>query len=544
MSTTVALSKAGATKERINMDAKQTKVMKTFMSLYTKNKEIPSIAQMKKNGVTREQIRQTFTSMSELDTVARELYPNKFYDEDLSVLFNKKEHKKKINAWASKYNRFVITTAVTGCQVDKKFLASIENYCKKNKAQLLVLTCSDTSKRGGVGTVDKLVSDNIVPGELYLNDNLFISSLKMSAKQIDPSRSVSRIAKSAGTVVYGSPKQMLKVNATAQGKFPSLTIGTGAVTVSSYDTDKYMSERTSYLADLDHVVGALVVEIQDNTTFHQRHIQATRKGSFIDLDTQYNPDGTTSKVTGSALVLGDWHSGETDPTAAKAWHELATLIKPKYLFLHDVFNGSSISHHESRNKIVRAKKAELNDLSLEKEIKGLVTDLDMLSKWAEKVIIVGSNHDDWVSRYIKDGRFLEDPQNTRLGFQLGLAMMDNKNPLKYATHELYGCKANNVKWLDVNDSFIFGGRELGDHGHLGPNGSRGSLASLEKSLGGCVIGHSHTPGILRNSIQVGTTSYLQVAYNQGPSGWLHASAIVHNNGCFQLIISINGDWRS
>lgn len=542
MNITEALNKVGATK-RNDMDAKQNKIMKTFMALYSKSKEVPSLTDMKKAGVSREQIRQSFNSITELDTVARELYPNKFYDEDLTTLFNKKEHKKKILDWASDCNKFVITTAVTGCPVDKKFLASIESYCKKNKAKLLVLTCSDTAKRGGAGTVDKLVAQNIVPGELYLNDNLFISSIKMSAKQIDPSRSVSRVSKSAGSVVYASPKQSLNVTATAPGLFPSLTVSTGAITVSNYETDRYMSERTSYLADLDHVVGALVVEIQDSSVFHQRHIQATRNGSFIDLDTQYNSDGTTSKVHGSALVLGDWHAGETDPTAAKAWEELAKLIKPKYLFLHDMFNGSSISHHEAKNKILRAKKAEKNELSLEEELKILVRDIDMLSSWADKLMIVGSNHDDWVSRYIKDARFIEDPQNTRLGHILSLAMLDGKNPLKYAVEELYGSKAKNVKWLDVNDSFKFGNRELASHGHIGPNGSRGSIKSLEKALGGCIIGHSHVPCILRDAIQVGTSTLLQLSYNVGPSGWLHASAIQHSNGCYQLIISIDGKWR-
>ena len=304
-----------------------------------------------------------------------------------------------------------------------------------------------------------------------------------------------------------------------------------------------MSERTAYLADLDHVIGALVVEIANNDIFHIRQIQAEKGGAFIDLATKYHPDGKVSKVSGGALVLGDWHAGSTDPTAAKAWREVAELIKPKYLVMHDTFDGSSISHHELKNKISRAKKAEENKLNLEDELKLVTTDLEALSKWADKVLIVPSNHDDWISRYLKEGRYIEDSQNLRVSLKLSLAMLDNNDPFEYAVKNLYNLKAKNIKWLKPNTSFKFGGHELACHGHEGSNGSRGSLASIERAIGMCVIGHSHTPGILRGAKQVGTSTYLKLLYNNGPSSWLHASVIIHSNCSYQMIISVDGKWK-
>lgn len=525
------------------MDIKQKDIMKVYMGYYTKHRKVPTLSQLKALGVTREMLRQSFDSLTELNTTARELYPNKFYDEQVTNIVNKKEHVSKINDWIKGYDRFIITTAVMGCTVNTKFLKAIKTYCNKNKAKLLILTCSDPAKRTHDDTIDKSLSEYLIPYEIYMNDNLFVSSLKMSAKQIDPARSVSRVGHESGSVIYASPKQRLETSPTAPGKYPLVTMGTGAITNPEYDTDRYMSERTAYLADLDHVIGGLVVELGADNKFHFRQIQAEKGGSFIDLNKKYTPEGKVQTVTGGALVLGDWHAGSTDPSAAKSWGEVAKLIKPKYLVLHDTFDGASISHHEIKDKIIRAKKAEVNKLNLEEELKLVSSDLSKLSSWANKLIIVSSNHDDWLSRYLKEGRYIEDVQNLRVSLKLSLAMLDGYNPLSYAVHELYKNKSNNIKWLESNSSFKFGGHELGCHGDRGSNGSRGSLKSLERSLGSCVIGHSHTPGILRKAKQVGTSTYLELPYNKGPSSWLHTSCIINTNGSYQLITSVDGKWK-
>ena len=57
------------------------------------------------------------------------------------------------------------------------------------------------------------------------------------------------------------------------------------------------------------------------------------------------------------------------------------------------------------------------------------------------------------------------------------------------------------------------GVHIGAHGDKGNNGSRGSIQQLELSYGNAVIGHSHSPGILRNIWQVGTSTKLILDYN-------------------------------
>ena len=66
---------------------------------------------------------------------------------------------------------------------------------------------------------------------------------------------------------------------------------------------------------------------------------------------------------------------------------------------------------------------------------------------------------------------------------------------------------------------------------------------MELAYGSCVIGHIHSPEILRNAFCVGTSTHLSLEYNKGPSSWCNTSCLVHKNGSKQLINCIKGNWR-
>jgi hypothetical protein len=82
------------------------------------------------------------------------------------------------------------------------------------------------------------------------------------------------------------------------------------------------------------------------------------------------------------------------------------------------------------------------------------------------------------------------------------------------------------------------------HGHLGPNGARGSIRAFGKIGVRSIVGHGHGPGIKDGVMQVGTSSYLRLGYNKGPSSWLHAHGALYQNGKRSLLIIINGRWRA
>jgi hypothetical protein len=122
-------------------------------------------------------------------------------------------------------------------------------------------------------------------------------------------------------------------------------------------------------------------------------------------------------------------------------------------------------------------------------------------------------------------------------------MIGGYDPLKFAIESVLGSDASKLRWLSLDEDYIFAGIQLGAHGHRGPNGARGNIKNMEAAYGNCVIGHSHTPGILRGAFQVGTLSYLRVGYNHGASSWFHTNCLIYENGARQLINIIDGSWR-
>jgi hypothetical protein len=149
-----------------------------------------------------------------------------------------------------------------------------------------------------------------------------------------------------------------------------------------------------------------------------------------------------------------------------------------------------------------------------------------------------------LTRWLDQAKFKYDPLNFQIGCKLADRSVDGLDALKEGLKECGKIKHwDKIRFLDRDEDYKVAGIELGAHGDKGPNGSRGSKANIENAYGRAVIGHSHTPGILRGVFQVGTSSLFQLGYNIGPSSWMHCSALVYPNGQRQLINSINGKWR-
>lgn len=532
----------------MDLSKKQLEIIKKYINFVKKTGMYPTRSDLADMGYSRDKMRSFFTNMARLKETAlswaKENNPTALehiIDENIFTKDRIKELKEELK----QYKRFVVTTAVVGAAAHKGFINNIKAYCKKKNAKLLVLPAADPASAGTWNLDPILGKENIVFDDVALNSNVFLCSIKLSAKQIDPTTGLDRIGQRDGTFIYASPKQRLKFLPVSNIKHPHAEMTTGAVTLPKYlDTNKYMSERTAYIANHDHVMGAIIVEIVDNKKYHFRQIQADKNGAFVDLG-DYFSNGKMSKMNAEGFSLGDWHSGETDPTAVKAWKEVVDLVKPKKIFIHDGFNGLSINHHEKDRQIRRALLAKRGLLNLEKELSVFSKDLDDIASWdnIKEVVVVKSNHDIFLDRWLDSGEYVDDPHNYSLGVELAHAMVRGENPLKYAV-EKFGLKnRKKVRWLQMDEDYFIAKIQCGAHGHRGPKGARGNIRGMEKSYGRSVTGHAHSPEILRGAWQNGTSSYLKLNYNEGPSDWVHSSTLIYPNGMRQLINAFEGEWR-
>ncbi len=527
-------------------------IIKKYLSFVRLNSRFPNLSELRGSGVTLRDLKDSFGDIEILHQYMEDNYKEKISKHVLSQsqIFTTK-HLEQLSEDVKKHKRFFITTAVNQKKIFTPFYNSIKSYCEKNDAKLLLIPCADVFskfKKEHLWAFDpKLKDETFIFKETKINDNLFISSIKNSAKQINPRTGLGRIAQRHGSFVYASPKQDLEfVNRSSS--FPQALMTPGAITMPSYGGDRYMSERISYIAENDHVFGGIIIEVQNNKTFHFRQVQAAKDGSFIDLKKKYHKNGKVSEVEAD-LVLGDWHSGETDPVVSKVTQQICDELGIRNLYVHDLFNGTSVCHHEDGNLVKLSRKAVYNELSIEKELKLVGSELNKLSSWVNgNVYIVKSNHDEWLDRYLEDSAFVDDPDNYYISCDLVRKQIEGKDPLKYGVN-VYG----DLK-LDVTNRIIWFSRDydgegskvsgvyLAAHGDIGINNSKGSLLSIEKGFGDCIVGHTHSGAIMRGVWRVGTSTAKQ-SYQRGPSNHTNTHCLIYPNGARQLINIIRGYWR-
>ncbi len=446
---------------------------------------------------------------------------------DLSIIKKRKSTSQK----------YVVSSIVSGSKVDEKFISSLENYCKKNKAKLILLVMR------GVLNTDTLSDEmferfkNNLATEYKFNDNLIAIDFQLKPQQVLTLTGLLRFGQGEHSLIVGHSKQFMQTIPCDINNIPHIVHSTGTISKPCYNSD-----RIGKLAEQDNQLGALIVEIEDNDIFHLRQIQADSKGGFYDLDKYYCQDKIKSDNC-VAFVLGDYHSGYENKETVNCWKECIKLVNPNYIVFHDIFNGTSVSHHELKDIVAQHNRPKhLN--TIEKELLYLGKEL---KQWKNefsksKLLITKGNHDAFLDRYLKEGRYVDDRFNHYVALKLALYLLEGKNPIEEYINRQH--KIKDIIWLNENDSFIKGECELGKHGHLGNNGARGSVAGLELGIGNSITGHSHSPQIFRNTWKVGvSTDRDAFSYTKGTSSWLQTSAILHKNGNKQLINCIKGKWR-
>ena len=237
----------------------------------------------------------------------------------------------------------------------------------------------------------------------------------------------------------------------------------------------------------------------------------------------------------TVMVMGDSHTGYHDKELHYTTMNAAVNLNVSKIVLHDVFNGTSITHHDIGKNITRAVKAQEGRLGLELECVAVKNYIENIEKHGMEVFIVDSNHDDMLYKYLERGGYMSDPINHKFSLKLAAQAIDGVNPLRYAIETLLGLKNNVTHWLETDRSCKFYGVEVSEHGHRGANGSRGRAQIYNNGIGNCVTAHTHSASILRNTYCVCTVGLMDMGYNKGLSSWTRTCCLIYKNGTKQLI---------
>lgn len=502
----------------------------------------PSRSDLKKVGISRDMIRDHFGDMEALKEYARSTRA-KYFEKLIDPENFDDEAHRELQQKVKNCKRFVVSTAVAGAPVHKDFLASLKKYCEMNNAMMLLFPANYA-----LYEMDHdLVSDpniHIVFRKLKLNSNLHLDPIKIDPKQVDPAVGLDALGKREGTVIIGSPKQRRIPIANSNEKLARIIQATGAITKPKYVPKDGIPKRRDRLAEEHHVMGAVVIEIVDDKFYHFRIVQMRWDGAFNDLFYRYSEEGKEF-VGCEAITQGDLHVTETDPLVDAAVDEMCAIGKPKYRIFHDFFSGVSINHHEIHNKVLRARLAMENKISLDDELRKNkeVIESKRKKKTAKHLVFVKSNHDEFLDRYLAEGYF--DDQNRVVSTKLQILAMEGKDPLKDGLETYFGLKPGpDLIWLKRDQDFKVAGIEHGAHGDLGSNGRRNPGAKgMYKAYGKVNYGHCHYGEIWHGAMSAGTSSYMRLGYNRGSSSWDNSQIITYDDGTRQLINVIKGKWK-
>lgn len=433
--------------------------------------------------------------------------------------------------------KFLITSAVAGAKPNMEFLASLETYAKYNKVEkIYILPMRGVEPEDELDPYFSNSHYEVVTGRKKLNNNIQIETFNVQSSQIDPVTGLARFAQDDKSTIFASPKQRMKVIPNSNIDLPKVIMTTGACT-----KPYYTESRIGQIAKKDHIYGAIVVETEGRKWYHYRQLQAQTNGVFYDLGAKYCGRRKPLQVRPEALVLGDWHTGDTDKLVKAEAYKMIGEYKPRVVVLHDMFNGHSINHHEEGRLVDKYKTSREHGLSLDKELKAVYKQIQEFATKFPKTqfVVVKSNHDEFLERYLNETRFIKEPQNALTGAKLLATYMEDKDPL-VAAMNMYGSVPDNVRFLKRDEDYKVKGWQLGNHGDCTVNGARASIRAIEFSNGKSIVGHIHTPQVFRNIYCVGTSTPLRLPYTKGFTGWMNTHCFLYDNSRPQMVNIVNG----
>lgn len=452
----------------------------------------------------------------------------------------------------------VFTSAQDATPVHEGFISAILQHCKYNNGELKVIPYRYKNPNSIWNDSNDYWWSSITPYLLDTHTKICDGLQAMAHIKIQPT-AITPLSGFDGMTgedsgIFGHPKVQLKTVATPSKKMPKILTTTGACTVENYTDSK-----AGHKGRFHHNISALVVEI-DGDKFHMRHIHGEEDGSFYDLDYYYTPMGREKYGRVAGFVPGDVHAEFIDPNVERAMFmgpdSIVAKLRPEVIAYHDLEDFYRRSHHHRNNDILAYGKHHYGRNNVEEGLQISADFVDRNTQNDTLNLIVRSNHDEAFERWLREANPKDDPENARFYHYMKFNQLSNVKKTKtgfstvnafefWCTNPLdqKGLQSiDNTKFLGRDESFVVNEIEIGFHGDVGLNGTRGSVGAFSKIGPKTIIGHSHSPGIVEGAYQVGLCAHLDLEYASGPSSWLHTHCIIYPNGSRTLINVINGEW--
>lgn len=349
-----------------------------------------------------------------------------------------------------------------------------------------------------------------------------------------------------------------------QGQPPRFAVSTGTVTMPNY-TARAAGQKSLF----HHTFGFLMVEIDADGEVFMRPVSASADGTFQDLDVFVGGGVCYPGRRVKAITWGDIHFEQMNPVAAwanwgvnlakkllkKLLGQSASLpsmldtLQPEYQFVHDTLDFRRRNHHNLHDPHLMAA-VQLKDANVESEVQAASDFVNSIRRDWCKTVMVESNHDAALGRWLKNDEGARDPENAYFWHELNSEWhrairrnQKNFNVVEFAMRQV-GLE-HDVKFVGAGGSYLVDDVECGLHGDLGIGGSNGSPNQFRRFGAKTTSGHTHTPLIVDGAYVAGVSADLDQGYNKGPTTWAHANVIQYDNGKRTIVcLAADGRWRA
>lgn len=474
----------------------------------------------------------------------------------------------------AKGSRFILTTAQNNTKVHRGFWKALQAFAAHKGAEIMVSCITynkngfqNATKKGKHSGSDELwFADEIVP---YIkNDSVqlckgivFSAELDILPTAKDPLSGLDNYTGTLSMVVPHPKVHMRSYAGLYTGQPLRFGYTTGACTLRNY-----IDRRAGQIASYHHVYGALYVEVSSTGEWFARQLIADDTGAFFDVDLFVHPvlgvvghrDKLVTDLYGqsdSAINLGDVHAEKLEASNLIPALDLLKTISPSRVFIHDLLDFEARNHHNVKDPFFIANQHFNGMNSVAKNFEHAVAIMEDIQNVARdaKMVIIRSNHDMAFDKWLREFDGTRDPANASFfHYHMWRKFSAIQNGEQYDAFEAALTDAaaklsvSRENWVHIreDDSYVLHKIEFGLHGHLGPNGSRGSPKGYRQLGRKLNTGHTHSAGIVDGVWTAGVLASLSMGYNKGPSSWSHSHILTHPNGKRQMITQKGAEWRA
>lgn len=474
---------------------------------------------------------------------------------------------KKVKVPKRGVKRYIFTSVQDSTPLDMPFWNNLLAYAKYRKASLHVASFTYNKKLFEENRKDAQhqwyppeVRPYLSNEQIHIGDKvIFCGEMNTLPTAIQPLHGFETYTRDKWGIFPHAKIQLVSV---PNGKFEETKqiMTTGAATVPNY-----VQRRAGLRAQFHHAIGAVLLEIDEEGDIFCRHLVADNDGNFQDLTTAVIGGEIIEDVAVGAVTWGDIHHEKLEDVVADAcWGDGGMLdqLAPAKQFFHDIIDFKVRNHHNLKDPHFMFKMWMKGTESIEGSLKNVLDFMRRADRPYCDSIVVESNHDLALGKWLKEHDWREDPVNAEFYLRTSLRVLQQikrgevakilRDCLLYLEDRRHLSRdttgepspAREWTWLEQSESYIFTGIECGMHGHLGGNGARGNPRQFARMGHRANTGHTHSPGITDGIFTAGVSGSLDMGYNEGMSSWARTHIVTYDNGRRTLVTMQGSKFRA